>query len=72
MFLIRHLITGNKIHAPLNVLLFIAKRIIGKRGKGGKISRPTVNIAITGVAIGIAVMIIDSCYCGGLPDIHPQ
>ncbi len=42
----------------MNVLFFIAKRIIGKRGKGGKISRPTVNIAITGVAIGIAVMIL--------------
>jgi len=42
----------------LNVLFFIAKRIIGKTGKGGKISRPTVNIAITGVAIGIGVMIL--------------
>lgn len=42
----------------MNVPYFIAKRIIGKRGKGGKISRPTVNIAITGVAIGIAVMIL--------------
>lgn len=42
----------------MNVLFFIAKRIIGKKGKGGKISRPTVNIAITGVAIGIAVMIL--------------
>lgn len=42
----------------MNVLYFIAKRIISKRGKGGKISRPTVNIAVTGVAIGIAVMIM--------------
>ncbi len=42
----------------MNVLFFIAKRVIGKRGKGGKISRPTINIAITGVAIGIAVMIM--------------
>jgi lipoprotein-releasing system permease protein len=42
----------------MNVLFFIAKRIIGKRGKGGKISRPTVNIAIAGVAIGIAVMLL--------------
>ncbi len=42
----------------MNVLFFIAKRVIGKRGKGGKISRPTVNIAIAGVAIGIAVMIL--------------
>jgi lipoprotein-releasing system permease protein len=42
----------------MNVLFFIAKRVIGKRGKGGKISRPTVNIAITGVAIGIAVMLL--------------
>jgi lipoprotein-releasing system permease protein len=42
----------------LNVLFFIAKRVIGKRGKGSKISRPTVNIAIAGVAIGITVMIL--------------
>ena len=42
----------------MNVLFFIAKRIIGKKKEGGKISRPTVNIAITGVAIGIAVMIL--------------
>jgi lipoprotein-releasing system permease protein len=42
----------------MNVLFFIAKRVIGIRGKGDKISRPTVSIAITGVAIGIAVMIL--------------
>lgn len=42
----------------MNVLFFIAKRVIGMRGKGGRISRPTVNIAIAGVAIGIAVMIL--------------
>jgi lipoprotein-releasing system permease protein len=42
----------------VNVLFFIAKRVIGIKGKGGKISRPTVNIAITGVAIGIAVMLL--------------
>ncbi len=42
----------------MNVLFFIAKRVIGKKDKGGKISRPTVTIAITGVAIGIAVMIL--------------
>jgi len=42
----------------LNVLFFIAKRVIGKGGKGGKISRPTINIAIAGVAIGIAVMLL--------------
>lgn len=42
----------------MNVLFFIAKRVIGKRGKGNKISRPTVNIAIAGVAIGISVMIL--------------
>jgi len=49
----------------LNVLFFIAKRIIGKSGKGGKISRPTVNIAITGVAIGIAVMILTEAIVVG-------
>ncbi|HTB30571.1 MAG TPA: FtsX-like permease family protein [Bacteroidia bacterium] len=42
----------------MNVLFFIAKRIIGKRGKGSNISRPTINIAIAGVAIGIAVMLL--------------
>lgn len=42
----------------MNVPYFIAKRIIGKRVKDDKISRPTVNIAIAGVAIGMAVMIL--------------
>ncbi len=42
----------------MNVLFFIAKRVIGKSGKGNKISRPTINIAIAGVAIGITVMIL--------------
>lgn len=49
----------------MNIIFFIAKRVIGIKAKtgitgkqGGKISRPTVNIAITGVAIGIAVMIL--------------
>lgn len=42
----------------MNVPYFIAKRIIGKKVKGDKISRPTVNIAIAGVAIGMAVMIL--------------
>jgi lipoprotein-releasing system permease protein len=42
----------------VNVPYFIAKRVIGKRVKDGKISRPTVNIAIAGVAMGMAVMIL--------------
>lgn len=42
----------------MNVLYFIAKRVIGKKGREGKTSRPTVNIAITGVSIGMAVMIL--------------
>jgi lipoprotein-releasing system permease protein len=40
----------------MNVVLFIAKRLIKR--KGGKISRPALTIAIGGVAVGIAVMIL--------------
>jgi lipoprotein-releasing system permease protein len=42
----------------LNVIYFIAKRVIGKQGRGNKTSRPTVNIAIAGVSLGMAVMIL--------------
>lgn len=42
----------------MNVLYFIAKRIIGKTRGEGKTSRPTVVIAITGVALGMAVMLL--------------
>jgi lipoprotein-releasing system permease protein len=42
----------------LNTELFIARRIIGGRIKEKKVSRPTIRIAIAGVAIGLAVMIL--------------
>ena len=53
---IKPLITGN-LH-PLNTEFFIAKRIIQGRNKTKKVSRPTVRIAIAGVAIGLTVMIL--------------
>ncbi len=40
----------------MNVLFFIAKRVLRKKGYGT--SRPTINIAIAGVAVGITVMIL--------------
>jgi lipoprotein-releasing system permease protein len=42
----------------LNTEIFIAKRIIGGRSRTKKISRPTVRIAIAGVAIGLTVMLL--------------
>jgi lipoprotein-releasing system permease protein len=54
--LTKHLITGNL--RILNTEFFIAKRIIGRRDGKKKISSPTIRIAIGGVAIGLAVMIL--------------
>jgi len=42
----------------LNTPLFIAKRIIFNGSEHGRISRPIVKIAIWGIALGMAVMII--------------
>jgi len=42
----------------LNLPLFIAKRIYRDQGDKRKVSRPAIRIAIAGVAIGLAVMII--------------
>jgi len=42
----------------LNLPLFIAKRIYSDQGDKRKVSRPVIRIAIAGVAIGLAVMII--------------
>jgi lipoprotein-releasing system permease protein len=42
----------------MNTEFFIAKRITGMRTGRQKISRPTIRIAIAGVAIGLAVMIL--------------
>jgi len=42
----------------LNTEYFIAKRIIRGRKREKKVSRPTVRIAIAGVAIGLTVMIL--------------
>ena len=42
----------------MNLPLFIAKRIYSDQGDKRKVSRPAIRIAIAGVAIGLAVMII--------------
>lgn len=42
----------------MNAEFFIAKRIIGVSARKHKVSRPTIRIAIAGVAIGLAVMLL--------------
>ncbi len=42
----------------MNLPLFLSRRIYGKDDEGQKVSRPAIRIAIAGVAIGIAVMLI--------------
>jgi lipoprotein-releasing system permease protein len=42
----------------LNTEFFIAKRIIKGRNKNRRVSRPTIRIAITGLTIGLSVMIL--------------
>lgn len=42
----------------MNVTLYIAKKIVGGNSSKKNISNPIVNIGITGIALGVAVMII--------------
>ena len=42
----------------MNLPLFIAQRIYRDNGDKRKVSRPVISIAIIGVAIGLAVMIV--------------
>ena len=49
------------MHFPL----FIAKRLYSEQGDKRKVSRPAIHIATTGVAIGLAVMIISVCVVLG-------
>jgi lipoprotein-releasing system permease protein len=49
----------------LNTELFIAKRIIFSGAQKGRISRPIVKIAIWGIALGMAVMIITLAVVSG-------
>lgn len=45
--------------------LTIARRLFGLRNDGTKVSRPAIAIAIGGVAVGLAVMIISVCVVIG-------
>lgn len=49
----------------MNFPLFIAKRIYYDKGDRRQVSRPAIHIATTGVAIGLAVMIISVCVVLG-------
>lgn len=50
----------------MNTELFIARRIYADKGEGGKsFSRPAVRIAMAGIAIGIAVMIVSLAVVSG-------
>ena len=42
----------------MNLPLFIAKRIYGRHQDKKKVSRPAITIAIAGITIGLAVMIV--------------
>jgi lipoprotein-releasing system permease protein len=52
----------------LNAELFIARRITFKSDKNQRISGPIVNIAILGIAIGLAVMILSVAIITGFKD----
>ena len=49
----------------MNLPLFIAKRIYSDQGDNRKVSRPAIRIAVVGVAIGLAVMIVTVCVVLG-------
>lgn len=49
----------------MNLNLFIARKLFRERGDVVKVSRPAILIAIAGVAIGLAVMIVSVCVVLG-------
>jgi lipoprotein-releasing system permease protein len=49
----------------LNTEFYIARRIITGKGGGNRISRPIVTIAVAGIALGLAVMIISVAVVAG-------
>jgi len=49
----------------LNTEFFIAKRIISGSGENKKISKPIISIAIIGIALGLAVMILSVAIVTG-------
>jgi len=49
----------------LNTELYIAKRMLENRGKGKKISKPIIFLAIAGITLGIAVMILSISIASG-------
>lgn len=53
----------------MNFPLFIARRLYSERGENNKVSKPALYIATTGVALGLAVMIISVCVILGFKHI---
>ncbi len=49
----------------MNLELFIARRLVSKRHSKNSFSRPIVSVAIAGIAIGLAVMIISVAVVTG-------
>ncbi|HBX20577.1 MAG TPA: ABC transporter permease, partial [Porphyromonadaceae bacterium] len=50
----------------MNTELFIAKRIYkGEKKNAKRVSSPAIKLAITGVALGLAVMIVSVCIIVG-------
>ena len=49
----------------MNLPLFIARKIYHTQGDNHQVSRPAIKIAIAGVAIGLAVMIVTVCVVLG-------
>ncbi|MCR4995052.1 MAG: ABC transporter permease [Bacteroidales bacterium] len=52
----------------MNFEFSIAKRLYGHRDDGHRLSRPAVTIAMWGVAVGLAVMILSVCIILGFKD----
>ena len=55
----------NKTARGMNFNLFIARKLFREHGDVKKVSRPAILIATSGVAVGLAVMIISVCVVLG-------
>ena len=49
----------------MNLAYYLAKRIYSDKGDKRKVSRPAIQIATAGVAIGLAVMLVSVCVVLG-------
>ena len=52
----------------MSYVFFIARRLFSNQNGAKKVSRPAIQIATAGIAVGLAVMIVSVCVVLGFKD----